>query len=159
MFLPLSFAHWPAVELRVMLVNSKWISIVFCRVQRPQSTSHSIQSFNHSHTNSPTFNSESKIISTPTMQRVVNGLELNSCGAIRKLLIRLTREKKLQVARKHKDWKQVMSPNQLCSSLDASGWGDHVCRAFCTSLRSGLCSGVVTEGPATLWVQRMRSTE
>ena len=51
------------------------------------------------------FNSESKSISTRTMQRELKGLGLNSCVALRKPLIsEANRKKRLQFASEHKDW-------------------------------------------------------
>ncbi len=51
------------------------------------------------------FDSESKSISTRTMQRELKGLGLNSCVALRKPLIsEANRKKRLQFAREHKDW-------------------------------------------------------
>ncbi|KAF7659613.1 hypothetical protein LDENG_00295490 [Lucifuga dentata] len=51
------------------------------------------------------FNSESKSISTRTMQRELKGLGLNNCVALRKPLISQANQKKsFQFAREHKDW-------------------------------------------------------
>ena len=70
------------------------------------------------------FNSESKNISTCTMQRKLKGLGLNSRVALRKPLISEANQKKrLQFAREHKDCSNrkrsngLMSPNSPCSKV------------------------------------------
>ena len=60
------------------------------------------------------FNSESKSISTRTMQRELKGLGLNSCVALRKPLIsEANQQKRLQFAREHKDWTGAMEEGHV----------------------------------------------